>query len=70
MKKSIKTLISAFLCIALIFSFTVPAFASKGNNGKNNKNNGKNNSKIIKCFDDVKENHWAYKYIMWMWNEI
>jgi hypothetical protein len=74
MKKNIKILISAFVCIAIIFCFTVPAFAAKGNNSNNSKNNSKNNIKNInkyitgnvKCFDDVKENHWAYKYIMWM----
>jgi len=72
MSKKIKVLFSIFLCVAMIFCSTVPAFAAKDNNSKNNQNNSKNNNKYkystvnIKCFDDVDENHWAYKYIMWM----
>ncbi len=64
MKKNLKGLISLFISIMLIFSFAVPSFAAK-NNSKNNK--GSIISTIAKSFKDVKQGHWAYDYIMWMY---
>lgn len=64
MKKNLKGLISLFISIMLIFSIAVPSFASK-NDGKINK--GRIISSIAKNFKDVKEGHWAYDYIMWMY---
>jgi hypothetical protein len=66
MKKNMRRIISVIICISLIFCSSIPAFAK---NNKDNKGNGntKVNAKVnAKYFKDVKENHWAYKYIMWM----
>lgn len=55
MKKNLRTLISVFVCLLLLFSSSVPVFATNNNN--------KNNSK---SFRDVQKGHWAYDDIMWM----
>jgi hypothetical protein len=61
MSKKIKGFISVFLCFVLIFSLAVPTFASK-------KNDNKINHLIsAKGFKDVPKSHWAYDYIMWMY---
>jgi len=60
MSKKFKSLISVFLCFVLIFSLAVPSFATK----KDNKINQVFNSK---GFKDVPKSHWAYDYIMWMY---
>lgn len=64
MKKKVRRLLSVFLCVILIVCSTVPALASNNNNKNNNKNNKGHSS----CFKDVKVDHWAYKYILWMRN--
>jgi len=55
MKKNLRGLISFFICIIMLFSTSVPAFATQ--------NDSKSNSRYFK---DVKEDYWAYKDIMWM----
>jgi len=60
MSKKLKSIVSVFLCFVLIFSFAVPTFASKNNDKINNLVNAKG-------FKDVPKNHWAYDYIMWMY---
>jgi len=55
MKKNIKVFISLFVCIVLLFTSSLPVFASNNNN--------KNNSRRFK---DVQEDYWAYEDIMWM----
>lgn len=59
MGKNVRRIISAIICVMLIFCSSVPAFASKNNNNQSSK-------KSNKYFKDVKEDYWAYKYIMWM----
>lgn len=55
MKKKLRGLISLFVCLMLLISASAPAFAKNINSYFNSKG-----------FKDVKENHWAYDYIMWM----
>lgn len=57
MKNKMKRLISVIICIMMLFSFSLPVFASK--------NNSKNNSH---GFKDVQEGYWAYDQIMWMFD--
>ncbi len=65
MKKKLKGLISLLLCMMLIISSSSAVFATKSQSGpKDIKSiNSLFNSK---GFKDVKENHWAYDAIMWM----
>lgn len=65
MNKKLKGLISLLLCMMLVISSASAVFAAKSNSGpKDLKSiNSLFNSK---GFKDVKENHWAYKYINWM----
>lgn len=63
MKNNMRRLISVFICITLIFCSSIPAFAANNYHYKDDKVNIK-----IKVFKDVREDHWAYKYIMWMLN--
>lgn len=58
MGKNFRRLITVLLCLILIICSSVPALASN-----DKKNNNKKNSS---CFEDVGEDHWAYKYILWM----
>lgn len=60
MKKNLRRLITVLLCMMLIVCSSVPALAAN--------NNKKNNNGNSSCFKDVKEDHWAYKYILWMKN--
>lgn len=55
MKKNVKRLILFFVCIMLVFSSSLPAFATNNNN--------KNKSR---SFKDVQKGYWAYDDIMWM----
>ena len=50
----LRKLISFAICILLIFSFSLPAFATE-NNGQN-----------ANSFKDVQKGYWAYDQIMWM----
>ncbi|HHW30818.1 MAG TPA: S-layer homology domain-containing protein [Clostridiaceae bacterium] len=68
MKKTVRRLISILICLTLILCSSIPAFAANDNKSKaNEKVNVKIDVKVNnKSFKDVKEDHWAYKYIMWM----
>lgn len=56
MSKKILRFLSIILCIALMMTISINAFASN-----NNKNNSRN-------FKDVPKSHWAYDEIQWMLN--
>ena len=66
MNRKLKGFITLLLCMALVISSTAAVFASK------TKNDPKalkpiNSFFNSKGFKDVKENHWAYEAIMWMY---
>lgn len=65
MNKKLKGLISLLLCMVLVISSSVSVFATKSKSGPKAI---KPISSLFnsKGFKDVKENHWAYKYINWM----
>jgi len=63
MRNKMKRIISIFVCVLLLCSASVPAFATKKDNNSNAKINSMLNSK---GFKDVNKGHWAYDYIMWM----
>lgn len=65
MKKKLKGLVSILLCMVLVISSSAYVFATKHDNGSN-ANKSLNSAFNSKGFKDVKENHWAYKYIIWM----
>ncbi len=65
MNRKLKGLITLLLCMALVISSTAAVFASKNNSG-NKSYKSLNSAFNSKGFKDVKENHWAYKYINWM----
>jgi len=62
MNKNLKRLVSILLCMLLVISSSVCAFATKNNKSYSSLNSAFNS----KGFKDVNENHWAYKYIKWM----
>ena len=68
MSKKWKGLISLFVCLALMMSAATVVFAGSNDNGLKGYNylNSAFNSK---GFKDVKENHWAYDAIMWMFEK-
>ncbi|NLV35972.1 MAG: S-layer homology domain-containing protein, partial [Clostridiaceae bacterium] len=68
MSKKWKGLISLFVCLALMMSAATVVFARSNDNGLKGYNylNSAFNSK---GFKDVKENHWAYDAIMWMFEK-
>ena len=53
MSKNLKKLISALVCIMLLVTATIPAFADNSSNNP-------------VSFKDVPKGHWAYNDIMWM----
>lgn len=72
MKNNARRIISVLICLTLILCSAFPAFAAKDNSRDNKANANVNVSVNVKVngkgFKDVKEDHWAYKYIMWMLN--
>ena len=54
MKKKIVRAIAVFVCMALMFSMSIAAFATN------------NNGHAGQSFKDVPKGHWAYDQIMWM----
>jgi len=63
MNRKWKGLISLLLCIVLVISSTAAVFATKQDKDNKSYNSAFNS----KGFKDVKENHWAYEAIMWMY---
>jgi len=48
-----KKIVSLIICITMMLTFTVSVFAD-------------NDNSVRRIFKDVNQNHWAYEYIMWL----
>lgn len=68
MSRKWKGLISLLVCLALLMSSATVVFAGNNKNGPKS-NNSFNSLFNSKGFKDVKEDHWAYKDIMWMFEK-
>lgn len=56
MKRGLMRTIAIMVCVALMFSMSIAAFAKNDDNNKNG----------VQSFKDVPKGHWAYDQIMWM----
>ncbi len=68
MSRKWKGLISLIICLALLMSSATVVFAGNNKNGPKS-NNSFNSLFNSKGFKDVKENHWAFWDIMWMFEK-